>query len=69
MEIFKAQVKLEIVNISPDLYTSRKEYAGVVKRYPAYMQYFLFKYENVDEEFKKMSISGWKKILSERHVI
>ena len=69
MEIFKAQVKLEIVNISPDLYASRKEYAGVVKRYPSYMQYFLFKHENVDEEFKKMGISDWKKILSERGVI
>ena len=69
MEIFKTQVKLTIVNISPDLYTSRKEYAEVVKKYPSYMQYFLFKHENVDEEFKKMSISGWKKILTERGVI
>lgn len=69
MEIFKTQVKLTIVNISPDLYTSRKEYAEVVKKYPSYMQYFLFRHENVDEEFKKITISGWKKILSERGVI
>lgn len=69
MEIFKAQVKLEIINISPDLYTSRKEYAETVKKYPSYMQYFLFRYEKVDEELKKISISGWKKILSERGVI
>ena len=69
MELFKTQVKLEIVNLSPANYTSRKEYAEVVKKYPSYMQYFLFRYENVDEEFKKITISGWKKILSGRGVI
>lgn len=69
MELFKTQVKLEIVNLSPANYDSRKEYAEVVKKYPSYMQYFLFRYENVDEEFKKIKISGWKKILSERGVI
>lgn len=69
MELFKTQVKLEIVNLSPANYASRKEYAEVVKKYPSYMQYFLFRYENVDEEFKKISISGWKKILSGRGVI
>lgn len=69
MEIFKTQVKLEIVNLAPANYTSRKEYAEVVKRYPSYMQYFLFRYDKVDEEFKKITISGWKKILSGRGVI
>jgi hypothetical protein len=69
MEIFKAQVKLDIVNLSPDLYATRKEYAEVVKRYPSYMQYFLFRYENVEEELKKITISGWKKILSGRGII
>ena len=69
MEIFKAQVKLEIVNLSPELYATRKEYAEVAKRYPSYMQYFLFKHENVDDELKKITISGWKKILSGRGII
>ena len=69
MELFKTQVKLEIVNLAPATYTSRKEYAEVVKKYPSYMQYYLFRYENVDEEFKKINISGWKKILSGRGVI
>lgn len=69
MELFKTQVKLEIVNLSPANYTSRKEYAEVVKKYPSYMQYFLFKYENVEKEFKEIKISGWKKILSGRGVI
>ena len=69
MELFKTQVKLEIVNLAPENYTSRKEYAEVVKKYPSYMQYFLFKYDNVEKEFKEIKISGWKKILSGRGVI
>ena len=69
MEIFKTQVKLEIVNLAPARYTSRKEYAEVVKKYPSYMQYYLFRYEHVEEEFKKITISGWKKILSGRGAI
>ena len=43
MELFKTQVKLEIINLAPANYTSRREYAEVVKRYPSYMQYFLFR--------------------------
>ena len=69
MEIFKAQVKLEIVNLAPASYTSRKEYAEVVKKYPSYMQYYLFRYEHIEEEFKRITISGWKKILSGRGAI
>jgi len=69
MELFKTQVKLEIVNLNPSNYTSRKEYAEVVKKYPSYMQYFLFRYEDVEKEFKEITISGWKKILSGRGVI
>ena len=69
MELFKTQVKLEIVNLNPSSYSSRKEYAEVVKTYPFYMQNFLFRYENVDEQFKRINISGWKKILSERGII
>lgn len=69
METFKTHVKLEIIKLSPANYSSRKEYAEAVKKYPAHMQYFLFRYENVDEEFKKINISGWKKILCERGVI
>ena len=69
MELFKTQVKLEIINLAPANYTSRKEYAEVVKRYPAYMQYFLFRYKTINEEFKKINISGWKKILSARGII
>ena len=69
MELFKTQVKLEIVNLNPSSYSSRKEYAEVVKRYPSYMQNFLFRYENVNEQFKRINISGWKKILSERGII
>ena len=69
METFKTQVKLEITKLSPANYSSRKEYAEAVKKYPSHMQYFLFRYENVDEELNKISISGWKKILSERGII
>ena len=69
METFKTQVKLEITKLSPANYSSRKEYAEAVKKYPSHMQYFLFRYENVDEEFKKINISSWKKILSERGII
>ena len=63
MEIFKTKIKLELVNLAPMNYSSRKEYAEKVKTYPSHWQMFLFRYDKIEETFAKLVPSQWKRIL------
>ena len=52
-----------IAEINPSSFASRKEYAEVVKTKPSKYQSFLFRYNDLDNQFSKVSAAKWVELL------
>lgn len=60
---FKQNVYNLITEINPNSFASRKEYAEVVKTKPNKYQMFLFKYNDLENQFNKVSAAKWVELL------
>lgn len=58
-----------ITQINPAQFATRKDYALEVKKYPLYVQPFLFRYNDLDNFYTQMTVERWKQILIGEGVI
>ena len=66
MHNFEIDINAAIIAINPESYSTRKELAEEVKKFPNYMQSFIFRYDKLEDAFTRLSPSQWKRILEQR---
>ena len=67
MDLFKSEVTgiiRKMKESQPDIFSNRKEYAEVVKTYDKRYQSFLFRHDNLDDAFSRLTPAKWKDLLN-----